>query len=458
MPSIVMSDSIIQIVALDQEGRGVGHDDTGKVIFVEGALLGERVRYQSYRKKKSYENATLLKILDASSARVVPRCRYFGDCGGCSMQHLDAPTQIAVKQRVLEDNLMRIGKLRAEVIFRPIRGPFWRYRSRARLAVSSRAEPATALVGFHERKSKRVVEMESCEVLPASLSALLAPLRALVSKLRGRAGLDHIDVAQAGTRTMLLLHLATRVVAHDETLLADFETAHGVEFWLQTEVGGAARALRRQAGPLTYELPESGATIAFLPADFTQVNQAVNRVLVRRCVQLLAPGKNERVADLFCGLGNFTIPLARTARAVLGVDGSHGLIEKARGNASANGAGHCVSFQTQNLFEIDALSYRALGQIDKMLIDPPRDGAFALCKVLADPMVEKPERVVYVSCNPATLARDAAVLVLGAGYKLRGAGIVNMFPHTSHVESIALFEQSCDRDRQNNTININNID
>nr|WP_258002186.1 23S rRNA (uracil(1939)-C(5))-methyltransferase RlmD [Burkholderia sp. WAC0059] len=441
---------VLEIDSLDMEARGVGRTVTetgepGKVIFVEGALPGERVIYSSYRKKPSFEQAQVVDVLRESVTRAHPRCAFFGTCGGCSMQHLEVRAQIAVKQRVLEDNLAHLAKVRAETMFRPIHGPSWGYRYRARLTVRHVPKKGGVLVGFHERKSSYVADMTSCEVLPPHVSALLVPLRELVGQLSIRDRLPQIELAVGSTVTALVLRILEPLDAADEALLRTFADAHRVQFWLQPKGPDTVVPFYPPDAPLDYTLPEFGIRMPFKPTDFTQVNHPINRVLVARALRLLAPGPGDRVLDLFCGIGNFTLPLARLAREVVGIEGSETLTARALENARANGVDGHTSFACRNLFEVSADDLRALGAFDKFLVDPPREGALAVAKALAEiaqagdgPL---PARIVYVSCNPATLARDAGLLVHEAGYRLRGAGVVNMFPHTSHVESIALFER-----------------
>ncbi len=433
------------------DARGVGrltmeNGEPGKVIFVEGALPGERVTYSSYRKKASFEQAQVVDILRESVMRTAPRCRYFGTCGGCSMQHLDARAQVAVKQRVLEDDLWHLAKLRPETVFRPIHGPSWGYRFRARLTVRHVAKKGGVLVGFHERKSSYVADMTSCEVLPPHVSALLVPLRRLVESLSIRDRLPQIEVAVGSRVTALVLRVLEPLTSDDEAHVRAFADAQpGVQFWVQPKGPDTAVPFYPLDVELDYTLPEFGIRMPFKPTDFTQVNHAINRVLVGRALRLLAPARTDRVLDLFCGLGNFTLPLARLAREVLGIEGSEVLTARALANAKENGVDGHTSFACRNLFEITADDLRALGAFDKFLIDPPREGALAVSKALAEIATSGegplPARIVYVSCNPATLARDAGLLVHEAGYRLKGAGVVNMFPHTSHVESIALFER-----------------
>jgi 23S rRNA (uracil1939-C5)-methyltransferase len=427
-------------------GRAMAEDGSdGKVIFVEGALPGERVLYASFRKKAAFEQALLIKILRESVMRTRPKCPYFSKCGGCSMQHLDVRAQIAVKQRVLEDNLAHIGKLHAETIYRPIHGPSWGYRYRARLAVRLIAGKGGALVGFHEKKSSFVADMETCDVLHPNVSALLMPLRLLVRDLSIRDRVPQIEVAVGAEITALVLRILEPLTQADEALLRTFADTHGVQFWLQPKGPETAYPFYPHGQELAYTLPEFGIRMPFKPTDFTQVNHQINRVLVSRALRLLAAQRTDRVLDLFCGIGNFTLPLARVAREVVGIEGSAGLTERALENARTNGVHEHTSFACRNLFEITADDFRSLGPFDKILIDPPREGALAVSKALGEIAQSGegvlPKRIVYVSCNPATLARDAGVLVRDAGYRMKGAGVVNMFPHTSHVESIALFER-----------------
>lgn len=431
-----MPEAVIE--SLDHEGRGVTHVE-GKTIFVDGALPLERVEYSSYRKKPSYELADANRILAPSALRVTPRCRHFGICGGCSMQHLDLSGQAATKQRVLEDALWHIGRIRPELVYPAIVGPAWGYRSRARLSVRLVRKKGGALVGFHERRSSFVADMDSCEVLPARISTLLPQLRKLVDALSIADRLPQIEVAIGDAVTVLVLRILLPLAPNDETLLRAFADDHGVQLWLQAGGPETASPFHPAEAPLlAYGLPEFDLTLHFRPTDFTQVNHGINRVLVRRAISLLDPQPGERIGDMFCGLGNFTLPIARRGAQVQGVEGSRALVDRARENAELNGLAKLAGFSVANLFEAAAESLAQLGRLDKLLVDPPREGATALVKALGE---EAPRRIVYVSCSPATLARDAAVLVHEKGYRLCGAGIANMFPQTSHVESIALFEK-----------------
>lgn len=427
------------VESLDHEGRGVAHVD-GKAIFIDGALPGEIVEYTSYRRKPKYENASTVAVTKASSQRVVPACPNFGTCGGCSMQHLDRSGQTAAKQRVLEDALWHIGRLRADQLYPPIAGYPWAYRSRARLSVRTVMSKGGALVGFRERHSSFVAVMDSCEILPPHVSALIQPLKRLVEGMSRPDRLPQIEVAVGSESTVLVLRHLEVLTDQDKDRLRTFADEHQIVWFLQPGSVESTHLFHPpDASPLSYRLPDFGLELAFHPTEFTQVNPAVNRVLVRRAMALLQPAARERIGDLFCGLGNFSLPIASLGAQVLGIEGSATLVARARQNAGSNGLDSRSEFRAANLFEATEESFAAFGHLDKLLIDPPREGAIAVVKAL--PNSGAPQRIVYVSCSPATLARDAAVLVNEKGYRLAGAGIANMFPHTSHLESIALFER-----------------
>jgi 23S rRNA (uracil1939-C5)-methyltransferase len=430
----------VTIESLDQEGRGVAHVE-GKVIFIEGALPGELVTYNPYRKKQNFELAQVARILKPAFGRVTPQCQYFGTCGGCSLQHLDARTQVAAKQRVLEDNLRHIGKVKPELILPAVYGAAWGYRYRARLSVRYVAKKDMALVGFHERRSSFVADMQTCEIMPRRISALLMPLRKLVNALSIRQRLPQIEVSLGDNVDVLVLRNLEPLTSKDEAMLKVFADQHRIQFFLQP--GGPKTAYRfhpQNAPELNYTLPEFNIVMPFDPTEFTQVNPAMNRILVRRALNLLDPQPGERIADLFCGLGNFSLPIARRGAHVTGYEGSAAMVRSAAENSERNALLRRTQFTETNLFEIDDRWMQEQGHFDKMLIDPPREGAIAVATSLNKKQA-LPRRIVYVSCNPATLARDAGVLVHGNGYALKAAGVVNMFPHTAHVESIALFEK-----------------
>ena len=427
---------IASVESLDREGRGVAHVE-GKTVFIDGALPGEVVEYAPYRTKPSYELAQLLKVIRSSASRVEPRCPHYGVCGGCSLQHFDDTAQVAAKQRVLEDTLWHIGRVRPETVLPAVHGLPWCYRHRARLSVRMVPSKGGVLVGFRERKSTYVADMGSCEVLPAAVSELIPKLRELVGSLSLRDRLPQIEVVVGEAVTVLVLRILAQLAPADQSALRAFAEQTGVQLWLQSAGPETVLPFWPEAmPPLYYSLPEFDVRIAFVPTDFTQVNNAVNRILVRRALALLDPRPGERVGDFFCGLGNFTLPIARMGASVIGYEGSDSMVARGGENAEANGLGRECRFEVANLFDRNACA--KLGAFDKALLDPPREGAVELVKSFSD---HGPRRLVYVACDPATLARDAGVLVHGRGYALRSAGIVNMFAHTSHVESLALFER-----------------
>ena len=364
---------------------------------------------------------------------------------------------MAVKQRVLEDNLWHLGKVKSETLLRPIEGQAWGYRYRARLSVRHVVKKGTVLVGFHERKSRYVADIQSCEILPPHVSRLLLPLRELIAAMDHGDRIPQIEVAVGSHVTALVLRHLEALSSRDIKLLRDFaakQSAHDggrfpIAWWLQSKGPETVKPLDDTQPGLDYTLPEFGVTMPFKPTDFTQVNHAINQVLVGRALRLLQVQPDERVIDWFCGLGNFTLPLATQAREVLGIEGSEQLVARSRENALLNGQAERTSFVARNLFELTPAELASYGHADKWLVDPPREGAFALAKAVADlnqdpslaPGWVGPKRIVYVSCNPATLARDAGLLVHLGGYRCVSAGAVNMFPHTAHVESMAVFEK-----------------
>lgn len=447
----------LKVESLDLEAQGVAHRPDGKVVFIDGALPGEEVRVSVSRKKNNWEQADVTERRSESSQRVVPQCVHFGLCGGCKMQHFHASAQVAVKQRALEDNLWHLGKVKAERLLRPIEGPTWGYRYRARLSVRYVAKKGTVLVGFHERKSRYVADMQHCEILPPHVARLLTPLRALIGNMDQRDRLPQIEVAVGTKITVLVLRHLEALSDRDKGLLRAFAAEHSawsegrfpLSWWLQPKGPETVHPLDDSLPGLDYTLPEFGITMPFKPTDFTQVNHHINQVLVGRALRLLGVQPQERVIDWFCGLGNFTLPLATQAREVLGIEGSEQLVARSLENARANGLADHTRFVARNLFEITPQELASYGHADRWLIDPPREGAFALAKAVADihqdpsltPGFVLPRRIVYVSCSPATLARDAGLLVHQGGYRCTAAGAVNMFPHTAHVESMAVFER-----------------
>lgn len=472
----------LEVLSMDMDAQGVARKPDGKVVFIDGALTGEIVSANTHRKKNNWEAATLTEIHRESSQRVTPGCPNFGlhagACGGCKMQHLHVAAQVAIKQRVLEDNLWHLAKVKPETLLRPIEGPAWGYRFRSRLSVRYVAKKGKVLVGFHERKSRYIADMEVCKILPPHVDAMLMPMRALIASMDARETCPQIEVACGDNVTALVLRHLEPLSDADKQRLRDFAAEQNVQWWLQPKGPDTVHLMEEGGTQLSYGLPDFGITMPFKPTDFTQVNPHINRVLVTRSLRLLDAKKDERVIDWFCGLGNFTLPIATMAREVLGIEGSETLVKRSHENYAGNNATRSeddklapTSFVARNLFEMTPAMLIADGNSDKWLVDPPREGAFALSKALADihqirigakqtgvaseeqpdllpPLPEGqeswqfPKRIVYVSCNPATLARDAGLLVHQAGYRCVAAGVVNMFPHTAHVESMAVFERA----------------
>ena len=448
------------IESLDLDAQGIAHKADGKVVFVEGALPFELVNVNVHRKKNNWELGTLSHIHKESSQRVKPQCIYFGlhsnACGGCKMQHLNPSAQVAIKQRVIEDNLWHLGKVKPEFILRPIHGLDWYYRYRARLSVRYVRKKAKVLIGFHERKSSYVADMSSCEVLPAKVSQLLLPLRALIESLEAREDCPQLELACTKTTIAFVLRHMHPLSPHDLELLRRFATAHGVQWWLQSKGPESVKLMDSEgvdseSQMLSYELPDFDLVMKFRPTDFTQVNPFINEVMVSKAVSLLDISKTDRIIDWFCGLGNFTLPIATLAKEVIGIEGSQSMVDLAKFNFKLNSISPdrlcSVNFYAQNLFDVTDEKLYELGFFDKWLIDPPREGAHALINSLVSLIQKKeltnwsaPKRIVYISCNPATLARDAGLLVHQAGYVCKSAGMLNMFPHTAHVESMAVFE------------------
>ncbi len=429
------------IESLDRLGRGIARRGE-KTVFVEGALPGERLTVVTERSGAQHEIARINTLLRASPQRVRPRCTHFGTCGGCVMQHLEPGAQVAVKQRMLEGAFTQVA-LRPRRILPPLYGLAWGYRYRARLKVRMLRDTGQVLIGFHQRNSSYIGDIHACQVLPPRVSELLTPLHRLVLAMSTPDRLPQIEVAMSDTALVLVLRHLAPLMEQDIARLADFGQRHAVVWWLQPGGPQTAAPLEPQGwDALAYGLPEFALRIAYRPTDFTQVNPLVNQALVSRALALLEAQAGDRVADLFCGLGNFTLPLATRVRAAVGIEASAGLVERARQAAADHGLDGRAKFQLRDLFTIDAEALRAMGRYDRMLLDPPREGARAVAEALAQlERQERPTRIVYVSCNPLTLARDAAILVHKGHYRLDSAGAINMFAHTAHVESIAVFDR-----------------
>lgn len=431
----------IDIKSIDLEGNGIAHVD-GKVHFVEGAITGERVIAEVIKSKPSYSRARTLKVLSAVSARVQPRCPHFGVCGGCSTQHVDTSFQVAIKNRALEDLLLRIGRQRPEQMMMPMYGPFWHYRHRARLTARLVDKKGGMLVGFHERASSYVALMHECHILPKHVSDMLVPLAKMLEGLTIATRVPQIELAVGDGVTALVLRHLEPLASSDIKTLLHFGVEYSVDWWLQPDGPASAHRLQPEVPlDLTFSIPSFGIRMRFRPTDFTQVNHMINDSMVSRAVSLLDLKPQERVLDLFCGLGNFTLPLATQSQHVKGFEGSQDLVDRAQENAVLNNLQHKTEFHVRNLFEVESPEWESWGQHDKVLIDPPRDGALQICKAIVGSKPDfQPKRIVYVSCNPGTLARDTALLCCAGPYRLSKAGVVNMFPHTSHVESIAVFD------------------
>lgn len=424
------------VTDLDQDGRGVARVD-GKVTFIRGALPGERVRYRLYRHGKQADEGMLSAVERPSAERVAPRCAHFGVCGGCSLQHLSPAGQAAFKQKQLLDALERIGKVRPEAVAPAITGEPWGYRRRARLSVKHVAKKGGVLVGFREADSPYVAQLDACVVLDPRVGGKLKALAECVGALNINTLVPQIEVAAAGTVTLVFRVMQPPTDA-DRQVLREFGRAHGFEIHLQTGGYDTIQPLDPPATALALSPDGSELRLAFRPTDFIQVNDAVNRQMVRQALDWLGgPGlAGRKVLELFCGLGNFSLPLARAGADVTAIEGEGGLVERARQNARINALD--VRFEQADLFTPDPKVDWLRARYDAALLDPPRAGAREVLPFVAD---AGPARIAYVSCHPGTLARDAGYLVHERGYRLARAGILDMFPHTSHVESMALFER-----------------
>jgi 23S rRNA (uracil1939-C5)-methyltransferase len=424
------------IVDLTHDGRGVARV-AGKAVFIEGALPLERVRFRVMKRRRHVDEAALVDVLTASPDRVVPRCAHFGICGGCSLQHLSAAAQLAVKERQLLENLQRIGDVQPQRVLPALRGPEWAYRRRARLGVKYVHKKGRVLAGFREREKPYIADIRRCEILAEPLATLPEDLAALVETLSIRETVPQVEVAAGDNATALVFRVLEPPSEEDLEKLSRFGAARGLQIYLQSGGLDTVRPLRADHEPLHYAVDEGRVLIEFGPVDFLQINRDINVSMVRAAMQLLQPLAADKMLDLFCGLGNFTLPMARRAERVLGVEGDAGLVSKARANAVRNGIGN-AAFAVENLFEPQSFGAWANQRFDLVLLDPPRAGAAALIEQMAR---WQPRRVVYISCHPGSLARDAGILVQTHGFKLTEAGVMDMFPHTTHVESIAVFEK-----------------
>jgi 23S rRNA (uracil1939-C5)-methyltransferase len=428
-------EGVVRAADLERQGEGSG----GKTVFIAGALPGERVTFRRRSFHKSHDEAELLEVLDASPDRVVPRCAHFGVCGGCAMQHLSPAAQIAAKQRELAANLTRIGNVEPAEWLPPLLGPHWGYRRRARLSSRYVTKKGRSLVGFREKQGKYVADVQRCEVLAEPVGALVATLATLLTSMQRRESLPQIEVALSDGERALVFRVLDPLPESDLEKLRAFEVEHGLRVLLQP--GGLDTIAPLTPGPLDlhYRLDAFDVRLDFGPTDFVQVNAAINQAMVARAVELLEVRPTDRVLDLYCGLGNFTLPLARRAAAVVGVEGEASLIERARANARRNGLEN-AEFHVANLsVPPDKTLSWMRGTYDAVLLDPPRVGAREVLSAVAH---IGPRRVVYISCHTGSLARDLGVLTHELGFRLRAAGVLDMFPHTTHVESIAVLDRA----------------
>jgi 23S rRNA (uracil1939-C5)-methyltransferase len=428
-----------EIAAVTHDGRGIAAV-AGKKVFVAGALLGEQVRFQRRKRRRNYDEAELIEVLSPSPSRIEPRCAVYGVCGGCSLQHVSAAEQREIKGRSLRDSMTRIARTEPDRWLAPLFDASpdggWRYRRRARLAVKDVAAKGRVLVGFRERHAPFVTNMHRCEVLAAPLDNLLDPLSELIGGLSIRSRLPQIEVAVADNRTELVFRVLDSPSDADRAAIVQFGVLHNVQIALQSGGPDSLEPLYPTVPEtLIYELPESGLQIEFAATDFVQVNATINRLMIARAIELLNPEPDDRILDLFCGIGNFSLALARQSGYVLGIEGEEKQVARARINAARNRITNC-EFAVGDLAAVDGSESWMTGPWNKLLLDPARAGAWELLQHIGriDPL-----RIVYVSCHPGTLARDTEELVHRRGYRLEAAGIIDMFPHTAHVESIAVF-------------------
>jgi len=446
MNNKLMNNNIVQVTieSIDAEGKGIARVD-GKTIFVSDVLPGEEAIIEIYKNKPSFSLGKLVELIKPSPDRVQPKCPNFGICGGCSLQHLSFEAQIASKQKVLLDNLKHIGKVTAENILPPIAGIAWGYRHKARISVKYVIKKDSVLVGFLEKGSPYVTNMSQCDILPDHISNLIPHLRQLIEQLSIKTRIPQIEFAIGDILSVMVFRIMDPLQPNDKELLRTFIEVHStpehpLQIWLQPKGIDSCYPFAPQTSTqLSYELPEFNIVMPYFPTEFTQVNPVINQQMVSLAIKLLDLQADDEVFDFFCGIGNFTLPIATKVNSVMGIEGSEQLVNRAKENAIYNKLDDKTSYSVANLFEVDSQWLKKLGKRNKWLIDPPRNGAIELIKAITPEIA--PDIIVYVSCNPATLARDAEILVHEHGYELKDAGIMNMFPHTSHVESIAVFKK-----------------
>jgi len=428
-----------QVGALSHDGRGIVRIN-GKAVFIEGALPGEDVDFHIVRRRREYDEARLLDIHNKSSERVPPQCEHFGVCGGCALQHLAPAAQITSKQQTLLDNLKRIGQVQPQAMLPPLTGPVWGYRRRARLSVHRGPSPEQVHVGFVEQHSKHVAKIRHCETLHPKIGNLIESLAVLIGNLTIAERIPQIEVAMGDNATILVLRILSQPDRMDRIKLSEFEQTHDLYFYLQPGKQDSTIPLGTERTSLNYSLPDWNVEITFEPADFIQINGEINRQLVKRAIEKLQVKRQHRVLDLFCGLGNFTLPLARVSNEVAGIESEPGLVVRACANAERNGLTN-IRFYRADLFADQQDAVWQQLPYDRLLLDPPRAGALEILTGLGSKL---PQRIVYISCHPATLARDAGFLVHARGYQLLSAGVLDMFPHTAYVESMAVFTHAGD--------------
>ncbi len=422
------------IESLSHDGRGVARIE-GKTVFIDGALAGEHVKFVYSKMHSKYDEGRTIEVLLAANDRVEAKCQHFGVCGGCSLMHMAPEAQLALKQKTLEEHLNHFGNVTPQQWLAPLTGPLWGYRRKARLGVKDVPKKGRVLVGFREKGTPYLALLDRCEVLDPRVGDRLAELGEMIAKLESHNRIAQIEVAMDDEHTALVFRNLDPLSDHDQKALIDYGQANNLWIYLQSGGPDTVTPLWPENPQLSYA-PEEGLNLEFEPGDFTQVNVGINKKMIQRTMELLEISPDDRILDLFCGLGNFTLPLAKRVREIVGVEGDEALVRHARDNAVKNGLAN-ATFELADLTKTELKDYPwAKSGFNKILLDPPRSGAFEVLHQLA---ALGAERLVYISCNPSTLARDAGELVNNHGYTLVSTGVMDMFPHTTHVESIALF-------------------
>lgn len=427
----------LEVVDLSHEGQGIAKHN-GRAVFIDGVLPGETVTVQLLRHRKGIQEAILKEVITPSPDRVEPKCQHYKLCGGCVEQHLDSAKQLQFKQSQLLENMVRIGKVEVPEVLPPLQARVWNYRRRARLGARFVIQKNRTLVGFRERSGSKLADIQRCVVLHEPLDQLIEPLSIMLGQLSVRDKVPQVECAVADNITALVIRILDDLTEHDLELLESFQSQHQVQIYLQREGYDSIKPLTPEATqPLLYRLPASNLEYEFLPNDFIQVNGELNQLMISKALELLKVSSEDNVADFFCGIGNFSLPLAQRAHSVLGVEGEVSLVARAKANAARNGLTN-VEFIVGNLFEDQQQAPWTRKKFNKVLLDPPRAGAREILPML--PRMGA-QRIVYISCHPGTLARDAGILVNELGYRLLSTGVLDMFPHTAHVESMAVFDR-----------------